>query len=61
MGHADRSRLNDAVSVDAQSGSICLSLAGRRWHPYSNTYRDSNSDSNRYCYANFNTCSKAQS
>jgi hypothetical protein len=45
VGDASRSRLDDAVSLDAQSGSICLSPAGRRRHSHSNTYRDSNGNS----------------
>ena len=52
MGHADRSWLDDALSLDAQSGSVCLSLAGRRYsdsHSNTgiNTYRDTHC--NRHC------------
>ena len=45
VGDASRSRLDDAVSLDAQSGSICLSLAGRRRHSHSDTYRDTYANS----------------
>ena len=52
LGYADRPRLHNAFSLDAQSGSICLSLAGRRRHSHShsniNTYRDTYCDSNFY-------------
>ena len=47
--------------MDAESGSVCLSFAGRRWYSHSNTYRDTNSNrhcdgySNSYCFPNRNT------
>jgi len=55
--------------LDARSGSICLSLVGRRRHSDSNTYRDTNSDSysdgnsdsNGYRYSNSNPGSKVHS
>jgi len=52
MGYADRPWLHHAFSLDAQSGGLRLSLAGRR-HPKShsntdiNTYRDTHC--NRHC------------
>jgi hypothetical protein len=50
MGHADRPRLHNAFSLDAQSRSVRLSLAGGRRHSNShsnvNTYRNANADSN---------------
>jgi hypothetical protein len=59
MGYANRSRFDDALSLDAQSGSICLSLAKWRRHSYSYSNSDSNSDgnsdSNGHCYRNCNT------
>ena len=57
LGYADRPRLHNAFSLDAQSGSICLSLAGRRRHSHShsniNTYRDCNfyNDTKTYAHA----------
>jgi len=51
MGHANRPRLDDAVSVDAQSRSVRLSLVGRRRHSHAHSNRDTNSDSNSYSYS----------
>jgi hypothetical protein len=36
MGHADRPRFDDALSLDAQSRSVCLSLVEQRRQSYSN-------------------------
>jgi hypothetical protein len=56
VGHADRPRLHNALSLDAQSRSVRLSLAGGRRHSHSNsnvdTYRNANSDS--HCDSNSN-------
>ena len=65
MGHADRPRLHNAFSMDAQSGSIRLPIAGRRRHSHSNTntYRDSNfyNDTKTYAHAEGRTDAKAAS
>ena len=59
VGHADRPRLHNAFSLDAQSGSICLPLAGGRRHSHShsnvNTYRNANADSNSHRDGNSDT------
>jgi hypothetical protein len=51
VGHADRPRLHNAFSLDAQSRSVRLSLAGGRRHSHAhsnvNTYRNANADSHR--------------
>ena len=59
MGHADRSWLHNALSLDAQSWRIRLSLARRGRLSHSNSYRDGNShcDTNSYGYS----CSKSYS
>ena len=48
VGHASRPRFDDALSLDAQSGSLCLSSARRRRHSNSNanSHCDGNSDGN---------------
>jgi hypothetical protein len=55
VGHADRPRLHNTLSLDTESGSVRLSLAGRRRHSHSysniNTYRDTNHNS--HCDGNF--------
>ena len=54
MGHADRPWLNNSLSLDAQSGSVCLSLAGRCYpDSHSNAYRDTHC--NRHCDGIFYT------
>ena len=54
MGHAGRSRFYNALSLDAQSRSVRLSLVGRRRHSHANsnvnTYR--NADANSQCDGN---------
>ena len=72
VGHADRSRFDNAFSLDTESRSVRLSIADRRHsysyaypnsdtyrHSYSHTYRDTNChcDSNR----NGNTHAQADS
>ena len=57
MGHADRSRIYDAVSLDAQPRSIRISFAGRCYYDSnansnSNTHIDSDAD--RHCHRNAN-------
>ncbi len=62
MGHANRPRLHDALSLDAQSRRLCLPSARRRWesdtnansHSYGHTNSDfdTNTNTNSYCYAN---------
>lgn len=67
MGHADRPRFHNALSLDAQSRSVRLSLAGGRRHSHSNTYRDPNGNShcdgngNGYYDPNSNTWSQVHS
>ena len=62
MGHADRSRLHNAFSLDAQPGSVRLSLAGRRRHSHAhsniNTYRNANADCNCNSDGNSDTDTK---
>ena len=57
MGQADRPWFHNALSLDAQSWRIRLSLA--RWwrQSHSNTYGDSNG--NGHCDANTYSCSKS--
>jgi hypothetical protein len=62
MGHADRSRLHHAFSLDTQSRGVRLSFAGCRHsqsHPNTdiNTYRDANSNSHcdGKCYSDTET------
>ena len=65
VGYANRSWFHDALGLDAQSGSLCLSLAGWRWHSNSNAYRDTNGnshcDGNGNGYPNSNTWSEVYS
>ena len=57
VGHADRPRLHNAFSLDAQSRSVRLSLAGGRRHSHAhsnvNTYHNANADS--HCDGNSNS------
>jgi hypothetical protein len=45
VGHADRSWLHNALSLDAQSRSVRLSLADGRRHSHSHSYGNANADS----------------
>jgi hypothetical protein len=70
MGHADRSRFNNAFSLDAESRRLRLSVADRR-HSYShahansdtyrNTYRDTNCNSHCDSDGYSNTYTQADS
>src|SRR6185295_4655313 len=62
VGHADRPRFNNAFSLDAQSRSVCLSLADWRYaDPNANTDintdrdADDHADANSHCNSNFFT------
>src|SRR5262245_811702 len=55
VGHADRPRFHHALSVDAQSWRVRLSIAERRRHSYSDPNTLSDADSNRYCDSNSNS------
>ena len=59
VGHANRPRLHNAFSLDAQPGSLRLSLAGGRRHSHAhsniNTYRNANADSNSNSDGNSDT------
>ena len=65
MGHADRPRLHDAFSLDAQSRRVCLSFARRResdpnTHGFADVLQptataDSNSNGNSNCDGNTDT------
>ena len=63
MGHADRPRLHNAFSLDAQSRSVRLSLAGGRLHSHAhsnvNTYLNANADS--HCDGNSETYTHTES
>lgn len=63
VGHADRPRLHNAFSLDAQSRSVRLSLAGGRRHSHAhsnvNTYRNANADS--HCDGNTETYTHTES
>jgi hypothetical protein len=54
MGYADRSRLDDALSLDAQPWRLRVPVAWRRRHSYSytNGYCHSDGHSYSYCYSN---------
>ncbi len=49
MGYADRPWLHDAFSLDAQSRSVRLFLAGGRRHAHTDTNSNSHCDGNRIC------------
>jgi hypothetical protein len=56
MGHADRSWLHYAFSLDAQSRSVRLSVAGRHHsHSHSNTDINTYRDTNSNCHGKFYT------
>ena len=66
MGHANRPRLHDAFSLDAQSRRLCLSSARRcesntytngvaQCNAYSDSYGNSNSNRNGYCHSDTDT------
>ena len=67
MGHADRSRLDNAFGLDAQSRRLRLPAARRRSDAYANThsygysYSDTNSYrcSNSYSYPDFDGATDA--
>ena len=72
MGHANRPRLHDAFSLDAQSRRICFPITRQRdSNPYTHckshdnsgtyTYANGHSNSNTYGHTQTDTYAKAQS
>ena len=66
LGHADRPRLHNAFSLDAQSRGVRLSLAERRHsnsdaHSNGNSYSNADANSDCHCHGNSNTQADADS
>ena len=62
MGPANRSRRDDAFSLDTRSWSLCLAIAGRgQSNSNGDSYRDSHCDRYTYGYRHGNCIRNRQS